>query len=218
MQYTSLIFDLDGTLLDSLYDIADAAQHILVQYNYPTYDYATYRHFIGNGLAKLIERAAPSESSSEQLGLMLEELRDYYANHWAVKTKPYEGIVETLDSLKEKGCQLFVLSNKDHAFTVDMVEHFFGTTLFTEIHGLKPEMPAKPDPQSTLSLCLRNGITPNQALFIGDLTVDLETASNAGITAVGVNWGFRPEEIQSAPFIINSPAELLQLVDEGSQG
>ena len=212
MRYTSLIFDLDGTLLDSLADIADAAQHILIQYNYPTYDYATYRHFIGNGLAKLIERAAPTDTSPEQLARMLEELRDYYATHWAVKTKPYDGIVETLASLKAKNCQLFVLSNKDHTFTVDMVEHFFGNNLFTEIHGLKADMPAKPDPASTLSLCQRNGVNPDEALFIGDLTVDLQTAANAGIAAVGVNWGFRPEEIQSAQYIIDTPAELLQLI------
>lgn len=212
MRYTSLIFDLDGTLLDSLADIADAAQHILIKYNYPTYDYETYRHFIGNGLAKLVERAAPPESSAELLATMLEELRDYYANHWAVKTKPYDGILETLASLKKKNCQLFVLSNKDHAFTVDMVEHFFGADIFTEIHGLKPGLPAKPDPASTRELCQRNGFSPNEALFIGDLSVDLQTAANANITAVGVTWGFRPEEIQSAPYVIDKPAELLQFV------
>lgn len=212
MRYTSLIFDLDGTLLDSLADIAGAAEHILLKHGHPTHDAASYRNFIGNGLAKLLERAAPPQSSQEDRHRMLGELRDYYATHWAVKTRPYEGIMETLTALKGKGSQLFVLSNKDHAFTVAMVQHFFGKDLFTEIHGLKAGIPAKPDPASTLGICQRHSLNQRQTLFVGDLTVDLQTAANASLTAVGVNWGFRPEEIQAAQYVIDTPQELLQFV------
>ena len=212
MAYKAVIFDLDGTLLDSLADIADAANHVLTLHGYPQHDYATYKQFIGNGLGKLIERAVPPNTSHETCQTMLAQLRDYYARHWAIKTVPYPGIDEALQHLKERGYPLFVLSNKDHPFTVDMVHHFFGTNLFTEIHGLKKGKPAKPDPMTTKEICLRHRLTPSNGLFVGDLTVDILTAQNASLHCVGVRWGFRPHEIEKADYLIGHPQELLALL------
>lgn len=213
MRYNALIFDLDGTLLDSLADIADAADHILGQHGYPTHNYEVYRHLVGNGLARLIQRAAPPHCPEDMVEVMLTELREYYARNWAVKTRPYAGIREALTALKDKDCKLFVLSNKDHAFTVDMVRHFFGDTLFTEVHGLKTGKPPKPDPTTTQEICRRHAIPPDETLFVGDLYVDLETADKASMKAVGVRWGFRPAEVQNADYVIDSPAELFSIVD-----
>ena len=192
-----VIFDLDGTLLNTIDDLAVSANYALRQHGYPEHELPAYRYFVGNGITKLIERALPEAERCEPTNL----------------TRPYPGIPELLSHLSAKGIQLAVASNKYHQGTVELIRHYFGTDLFKVVLGQRGHIPAKPDPAIVYEILHLTGITPADALYIGDSGVDMQTARRSGITSIGVSWGFRPRQElteNGACHIVDRPEEIIR--------
>jgi len=208
-----ILFDLDGTLLDTLADLADSTNRCLARLGLPGHPVEAYRYFVGDGLANLALRTLPAERRDPGTVEALKELfnREYH-EHWADRTRPYEGITGLLDELAARGRPMAVLSNKPHAFTVEMVRHFFGSWRFAAVFGARDSHPRKPDPAAALEISTEMSLAPAQVLYAGDTRTDMETARNAGMFAVGVLWGFRPRgelEESGAQALVSRPAELL---------
>lgn len=207
-----VIFDLDGTLLNTIDDLAVSTNYALKQHGYPVHAREEYRFFVGNGITKLIERALPEEA---RLDSVIREVRNrfvaYYQQHKTDLTRPYHGIPELLQELKSEGILLAVASNKYHEGTVELVEHYFGKDLFAVVLGQRENIPVKPDPTIVFEILRQTGIDKANTLYVGDSGVDMETAANSGIRSVGVTWGFRPrrELEESGAFrIVNEPKEV----------
>ncbi len=190
----AFLFDLDGTLLDSLEDLARVVNEALVGRGCPAHPVEAYRFFVGNGMRVLVRRAAPLEFPDSEIPALAKAVETRYAEVWHVRTRPYPGTVEVLQGLAGQGVPLGVLSNKPDAFTRRMVDHFFPGVEFFAVRGQRPEVPAKPDPTAALELAGLAGVPPERIRFVGDSRVDMETAVNAGMIPVGVVWGFRPRE------------------------
>lgn len=211
-----VIFDLDGTLVDTLADLAGAMNTVLARLGYPTHPVPDYRFKVGNGVAKLVERALPE--AARQPAVMAEALQqflDYYNRHDMEATAPYAGIPELLRQLRARGLQLAVASNKPHAAAVEIVRHYFGNGLFDCVYGQRPGAPVKPDPAIVRDILQALHRTPEETLYIGDSAVDMETARRSGLVSVGVLWGFRPEsELRAAGarHLAASPDEILSLL------
>ena len=210
----AVIFDLDGTLINSLADLADATNAALAQFGYPTHPLAAYRHFVGNGVEKLVRRALPA-GEAERLGPDLagvaEAMRTRYDNAWHVKTAPYPGVDGVLRELEQRGLRLGVLSNKPHVWTGEIVRHFFPGIPFAAVRGAMPGVPHKPDPAPALRMAEELGTPPQRTVFVGDSNVDILTGVRAGMPAVGVTWGFRDAaELREAgaSALIDRPADL----------
>jgi phosphoglycolate phosphatase len=208
-----ILFDLDGTLLDTLQDLADSTNRCLARLGLPGHPVQDYRFYVGEGLGNLARRTLPAERQDPATIQALQELfsRDY-GEHWADKTRPYEGIAGLLDELSSRGVPMAVLSNKPHAFAVDMVEHFLGSWKFAAVFGARDSHPRKPDPAAALEAGAAMGLAPSRVLYAGDSRTDMETARNAGMFAVGVLWGFRPRaelEEGGAQALVSRPEELL---------
>jgi phosphoglycolate phosphatase len=209
----AILFDLDGTLLDTLADLADSTNRCLARLGLPGHPVEAYRYFVGDGLTNLALRTLPVERRDPGTVEALKDLfnRDYH-EHWADRTRPYEGITGLLDALSALGRPMAILSNKPHAFTVEMVRHFFSAWKFAAVFGARDSHPRKPDPAAALEASAAMGLSPAQLLYAGDTGTDMETARNAGMFAVGVLWGFRPraELLDSgAQALVSRPAELL---------
>lgn len=194
------IFDLDGTLLNSLEDLCSSTNHVLSKYGYPEHPLEAYKMFVGNGIRKLAERALPEYARREDIiGPFYEELLAYYSEHKMDTTRPYDGIVESLEYLQSMGVRLGVASNKAHAAMAPLMEHYFPTIRFVAALGNKPGAAPKPDPSIVLEIIEMAGETAETTLYFGDSGVDMQTALNAGLRKVGVLWGFRSrEELVSA--------------------
>ena len=208
-----ILFDLDGTLLDTLADLADSTNRCLASLGLPEHPVEAYRYFVGDGLANLARRTLPAKRRDPATVEALQELfnRDYH-EHWADRTRPYEGVAGLLDALSARGVPMGILSNKPHAFTVDMVRHFLGAWRFAAVFGARDSHPRKPDPAAALEISAALGLDPARVLYAGDTRTDMETARNAGMFAVGVLWGFRPraELVESgAQGLASRPEELL---------
>lgn len=188
------IFDLDGTLLDTLDDLADCANSALEETGFAPHPVDAYRFFVGDGMETLMRRAAPGEAGEDALKRLAACMRDTYAMGWAVKTKPYPGIPDMLEKLAAMGLRLGVLSNKPHDFTLLTVRHFFPGIPFARVQGSPQGGKAKPDPALALAMAGELGLRPGQVLFLGDSSTDMDTAMAAGMRPVGAGWGFRPEE------------------------
>ncbi len=215
---TAVIFDLDGTLLNTLEDIADSANETIRQFGMEPHPVESYRYFVGNGLQNLIKRIMPEQSKSETLERGVETFQAVYQRRWHEKTKPYPGIMEMLDSLQRAGIKIAVLSNKPDTFTQTCVHHFFPSIRFQAVSGKKDDVPLKPDPQSTFSVLRVLAAEPAQSLFVGDSSVDIRTGIAAGMDSIGVDWGFRTEsELRKAGAerVISSPQELVHYVITG---
>lgn len=227
----ALIFDLDGTLIDSLQDIADAMNRVLTARQLPGHSYAEYKEFIGRGLKNLVERCLPADQQNEELLASCHEaLIREYSKHFVVKTDLYPGIRELLEqlSLKYAGqrqssqaareSRLFpmaILSNKTDEITQLIAQQLGLTAYFDLIMGATPRFPRKPDIQSSLYLAEQLGCTPAEVLYIGDSGVDMQTAKNAGMIALGVSWGFRSRQElldNGADYVLDTPAEILDLL------
>jgi phosphoglycolate phosphatase len=212
----AFIFDLDGTLIDSLDDLADAVNLMLGQHGYPLQPREVFPQYIGDGVHKLVERALPeSARDAETIAVCTADYQRHYEATWNVKTKPYHGILETLTALRESGMKLAVLSNKPHRFTLLCCEHFFAEGTFDMVLGQRSNVPRKPDPAGVIEIAETLGLTVTDCCYIGDSGIDMETATRAGMLAVGVRWGFRDEEellAHGAQVLVNSPEELIQLV------
>lgn len=216
MTNQAVIFDLDGTLLDTLADLADAANRVLAANGYPKHPEQDYRWFVGDGSALLITRALPPDHrDAENVRACLERLLADYNQHWDCKTAPYPGIMELLETLQARQLKLAVVTNKPHRFTGKMIAHYFPKTSFDPIFGQREGIPKKPDPTQALAAAQQMQVAPQNCLFVGDSAVDIETARRAGMQAIGASWGFRPKSElidAGADHIIDHPMDVLTLL------
>ena len=188
-----VIFDLDGTLLDTIADLAESANHALKQLGYPTRDVETIRTFVGNGVNKLLFRALPDEEKTEEnMMRMRTHFVPYYDAHNADLSAPYPGIVALLEELQAKGLRMAVASNKYQKATAKLVKHYFPMIDFVEVLGQREGINVKPDPTIVFDILQKAGVSKEETLYVGDSGVDMQTAINAGVDAIGVTWGFRP--------------------------
>ena len=214
-QYRAALFDLDGTLLDTLDDLADAANRVLAAEGMPVHEVEAYKKFVGDGLATLVERIVPADQHNEEtLGRVMDAFRRDYGAHWHEKSRPYAGVPEMLAGLQKRGLRLAVLSNKPHEFTKLCVQQMLGEFSFYPVLGQREGLPKKPDPAGALEAAALLDIPAREILYIGDTAVDMRTAAGAGMTAVGVLWGFRDEEeltASGADYLVRHPGEILAL-------
>lgn len=212
----AVIFDLDGTLLDTLDDIGDSVNQMLAEYGFDGHTPDDYRRFIGNGIGMLVTRALPIAGRSEEMiEACVRRAREIYWQNWNRKTRPYAGVTDLLDALEERSIPKAVLSNKPHDFTVRYVKAYFDRWRFEAVLGLNDRFPAKPDPTSALDLARQLDVPPGRFLFVGDSAVDMQTALAAGMHAVGAGWGFRgPRELSAngCRTLVHHPREILPLV------
>lgn len=212
MNYQLAIFDLDGTLLDTLEDLADSANYVMETFGYPKRTLAEVRSFVGNGIRKLLERSAPKDTSSEEMDRMFEAFKEYYGTHCADKTKPYDGIIELLENLKKQGVKLAVVSNKADYAVKALCEQYFGG-YFDVAVGERVGIARKPAPDTVNEVLKNLQIDNFQAVYIGDSEVDVQTARNAELDCIAVDWGFRDKEVlkdAGAEIIVSTPAGLFE--------
>ncbi len=208
--FTHVIFDLDGTLLNTIDDLADAGNHVCAAHGWPVHTVDDYKRMVGNGIPNLVSRFTPDGLGEDELAGALAEFSAWYGAHKEDKTAPYRGVPQLLDALKGAGVRLAVLSNKAHALAGPVVEHYF-PGVFEFIQGALPGAPLKPDPTLLRALMEKIGAKPDTTLFVGDSGVDVLTGKNGALTVVGVLWGFRErEELKDAgaDWIIHSPDQL----------
>ena len=217
MPARSFIFDLDGTLLDTLADIAGACNRMLAARGLPERPIPAYRQMVGNGFTRLVERALPDGMAAslpkDELTLYIEEGKRNYVEHLMDATVPYPGVAEAVERLAALGCPMAVLSNKPEPMTRALIEHFFPDR-FAVIRGGRPGVPLKPDPTAVRDVLAELGDNPAGTLYVGDSNVDMLTARNAGLPGVGVAWGFRGEaELREAGarVVVREAAELASL-------
>ena len=209
-----VMFDLDGTLCDTLRDLAEATNHALRQAGYPEHPLEKYKRMVGNGIPKLVSRFAPAGLGEEALATALAEFSAYYGQHKEDKTAPYEGVPQTVGRLKAAGVTVAVLSNKAHALAGPVVEHYY-PGVFAVIQGALPGVPAKPDPTLLHRLMEKLGAKREFTLFVGDSDVDILTGKNGGLGTCGVLWGFRSRhelEQAGAEHIVETPEQLAELI------
>ncbi|HIT31528.1 MAG TPA: threonylcarbamoyl-AMP synthase [Candidatus Enterenecus stercoripullorum] len=212
--YTHVIFDLDGTLLNTIDDLADAGNHVCEMHGWPTYTVEQYKRMVGSGIPNLVRRFVPEGTEQETLSAALKEFMDYYAIHKEDKTAPYPGIARAVEALKAAGVTVAVLSNKAHEMAAPVVEHYF-PGVFAWVQGALPGVPVKPNPTLLRRMMERLGASAQTTLFVGDSNVDILTGKNGGLTACGVLWGFRSRtELQEAgaDVMIDHPAQLVEAV------
>ena len=192
--YKTVVFDLDGTLLNTLTDLADAGNRLCRKYGWPTHERQAYRYFVGNGIPKLVERFSPENARTpEQLAATLAEFTARYDAHKEDKTAPYPGIAALLDKLRANGIRCAVFSNKADPLCGKIIAHYFGEGRFDAVRGSRPGVPTKPDPAGLYALMEQIGAERSSTLFVGDSDVDILTGHNAGLPAMGALWGFRGE-------------------------
>lgn len=210
-----VIFDLDGTLLNTIDDLADAGNWVCRNHGWPTHTVEEYKRYVGSGMARLAVRFSPEEWHTEEgVQKILDEFLPYYAAHKEDKTAPYPGVPELLEHLRAAGVSIAVLSNKAHALAVPVIEGYFPKK-FQYIQGGVEGLPLKPDPALLLKLMENMGATQENTLFVGDSDVDIRTAKHAGVTSCGVLWGFRGREElerEGADLLASSAKELETLI------
>jgi phosphoglycolate phosphatase len=215
MEFDGVIFDLDGTLVDTLEDIADAMDRVLALEGAPGHSYEEYRYLIGRGIRNLVTEALPAElRSEERVERCYERMLEDYGAHLLVKTRAYEGVPELVRALRAGGVPLAVHSNKADGPTRAIVAALFDQDDFVEVRGARPDAPLKPDPAVALELAVRFGLPPARVVYLGDSLVDMQTATAAGMIAVGAAWGFRTrEELEKngARVVLDAPLDLLAL-------
>jgi phosphoglycolate phosphatase len=217
MRISAVILDLDGTLLDTLKDIADSANRTLAEHGLPTLPLDDYRMLVGEGVVRLFERAVPeSKRSPEMLQRCGDWFRTDYSRNWDLATRPYDDVDRLLQEVANRGIKMSVLSNKPHPFTEQCVARYFGGEQFELVLGQSDEVPAKPDPTSTLRIVEHFGVPSDECLFLGDTGTDMRTAVAANVHPVGALWGFRSRDelIQNgARQLIAQPLDLIPILD-----
>jgi len=216
MTIRAVIFDLDGTLLDTIQDIADAVNKTLASLGFPEHEVKAYKYFVGDGEDKLAFRALPEGRRDQAtVSAVLAGFRKICARHWGDKTSRFPGIPELLDSVTRMGLKMAVLSNKSQPFTKDTVTAFLAAWRFEVVLGAQPSVPAKPDPAGALNIASLIGLAPTDFLYLGDSGVDMKTAVAAGMYPVGALWGYRTADellTAGAKALIEAPAGLLGLL------
>ncbi|MFZ5643731.1 MAG: HAD family hydrolase [Bacillota bacterium] len=216
MKYKAVLFDLDGTLLDTIQDIAESMNEVLGYYNFPLHHVEAYKYFVGDGVEELARRVLPEGSRDpETVSGFVSAMRREYAARWQKNTRPYVGVPELLDALAARGIKISVLSNKPDEFTKIMVAGLLSRWNFEPVLGARPSVPKKPDPAGALEIATQLSLSPGEFLYLGDTGTDMKTANAAGMYPVGVLWGFRTaEELVAcgAKILIKKPLELLELL------
>lgn len=212
-----MIFDLDGTLLNSITDLGNACNVALKQFGYPLHDEQAYKKFVGNGIYKLVERSLPKEARNQENVLKVKAIFDaYYKAHSLDETRPYPGIELLLMKLKEKGIHCGVVTNKAHEYAVELTQRFFADTIEKTL-GQREGIPTKPHPQGVLEMMTYFQVEPSECLYIGDSNVDIQTAKAAGVTSIGVLWGFREAkelENEGANYLAENVKDLEKIILE----
>lgn len=218
--FEAVIFDLDGTLLDSLADLAAAGNRMLKRRGHPAHPQAAYRQFVGEGARHLVESALPQGVSPEEVEAALADFRADYGAHAQVESSLYPGINAMLEALERLGLPKAILSNKPHEITVACVGHFLQNFEFQPLFGHRSGKARKPDPQSALEMAQILGVHPARVLYLGDTAIDMLTARAAGFYPMGVSWGFRPQELaqSGAKTIIDRPEELIAFLEDSGDG
>ena len=212
----SIIFDLDGTLLNTIADLAHSTNYALTEAGFPTHPVEAYKYFVGNGINKLFERALPEgERSQENIGRIRSAFLTYYDAHNADFTRPYPGIPELLSRLQAAGIAPAVASNKYQQATEKLIRTYFPDIRFAAVFGQREGVPTKPDPTVVRDILRITGLPTTETLYAGDSGVDMQTAANAGLVSIGVPWGFRPRtelvETGARP-LVDPPEEILRFV------
>lgn len=217
----AVLFDLDGTLANSLSDLADSTNYALSEMGFPTHEREEYKYLVGDGIPKLIERALPvGEKTEENKKKCLDIFMERYKEHYHDKTVAYDGIPDMLSKLKEGGLKIAVISNKAEEMAVKVVEKLFGG-MFDVVAGKREGFPTKPDPALTLEVIRQLGVKPQECVLVGDSGMDMAAAVNAGAAPVGVLWGFRLEDElikNGAEYTIKSPAEIPEIIRKINHG
>lgn len=211
------IFDLDGTLVDSLRDIAEALNECLGLLGLPAHPIDRYRHMVGEGIPKLCERAAGA-SHPHLVNRLIELARPRYRTRPLRHSRPYPGVVEMIERLRRVGLKLAVLSNKPHDMTVSMIQALWADGIFERVRGYLEELPRKPDPHCVLEICRELGVRTAETCLVGDTPTDIEAARRAGVIGIGITWGFRNRADLSeagATYIVDTPGELVGLLGRG---
>ena len=211
----AVIFDLDGTLVDSLQDLCDSTNFALQKFGFPTHEVQKYKYFVGDGIPKLIERVIPKESFNKEIHKkVLAAFMERYREHYLDKTAPYNGVKESLAALLAAKVKLAVVSNKADEMAPRVVNKLFSGE-FTSVTGKREDYPLKPNPALTLKVIEDLGVKPCECAFLGDSGMDMATAKNAGCVAVGVLWGFRTRDElldNGADYIINNPSKIASFI------
>lgn len=215
MKYTIAIFDLDGTILNTLEDLADSTNYALKTCGYPERTMDEVRQFVGNGIRKLMERAVPEGTPVEEIDRVHETFTAHYKVHCADKTRPYDGIMELLQNLKKDGCKLAVVSNKADYGVQELCKQYFDG-VFDFAVGEREGIRKKPAPDSVNEVLKTLGCSRDRAVYIGDSDVDVQTAANAQMDHIIVEWGFRDVQFlisQGAKVLVEKPEEILEIVE-----
>ncbi|NTW10663.1 MAG: HAD family hydrolase [Chlorobiaceae bacterium] len=214
MSFKAVIFDLDGTLLNTLQDIVHTLNTVLARRNYPVHTLDECRFLVGHGLKELVRKALPEKAATpETIDLVLADLVEVYSENWNVHSRPYPGIPTLLDRLSELGIRKAILSNKAHEFTQLCADILLGNWKFDAVLGYSSGMEAKPDPEGAFRVSGLLGVQPSSILYVGDSGIDMLTASRAGMYPLGVLWGFRPESElldHGAKSLVKHPEEILR--------
>lgn len=215
---TTVIFDLDGTLLDTIGDLAISCNHLLKKYGFPEHEVEAYKYFVGNGMAKLVHRALPESAATPDFeAVFLREFIAYYQQHQEDCTQPYDGIPEMLAALQTRELELAVASNKIDASTKALTQKYFPEISFSAVYGQRETISPKPDPTIIHDILNDLHKKPENTVMIGDSAVDMQTAKNAQLTAIGVLWGFRTEKElleNGADYIVAHPKEIPEFLEK----
>jgi phosphoglycolate phosphatase len=216
MDFKAVLFDLDGTLLDTLGDLANSMNGVLKRRGFPQHERELYKQFVGDGMEALVRRALPESHQGEQLVEACSlAMREEYSVRWRETTRPYAGIPELLDALARSRCRMAILSNKPDDFTREMVGALLASWRFDAVVGARPEVPKKPDPTMALAMARDLAIPPARIIYLGDSGTDMRTAVSAGMFPIGALWGFRGAaelEANGARVLISRPTDLLGLL------
>ena len=216
MSYNAVLFDLDGTLLDTLEDLGNSMNRVLITQGFPTHPLDAYRYFVGDGITMLVTRTLPEEQRNEAvIQRCMALFREDYGQNWKVKTRPYDGIPEMLDALEARGLKLTILSNKPHEFTKRCVAQILPSWHFDIVLGQRDAVPRKPDPAGAIEIAEVLNITPSEFLYLGDTANDMQTAVAAGMFPVGVLWGFRTRQElleNGAQVLLDRPLDILTIL------
>lgn len=216
MKYKGIIFDLDGTLLDSLSDLCDSMNSVLLQHTFPLHEVETFKKLLGNGLKNLVSLSIPEEQRTERLVARChKDMLELYGKNCTNKTVPYDGIPALLDALTERNVEMAVFSNKGEELAQHIVKSLLGDWSFNAVIGKTSDVLRKPNPQKALKIAQLFGLSSTEILFVGDSDIDIKTAHNAGMCSVAVSWGFRSRQElvdAGAKHIIDHPMELLGIL------
>lgn len=217
MAYRAAVFDLDGTLLNTLADLAASGNELLESYGMTPHPQQEYRYFVGNGSRKLMERIIPG-ASPERIDEALSRYKTIYDRRLTEKTMPYDGIMEMLSGLRDRGVRLAVCTNKHISAAEQLIRKYFPFDIFDAFDGDRFGIPRKPNPAHVRFVMEKMGVAPEETIYLGDSGVDMQTAINAGIFPIGVLWGFREKEElleNGAKVLLSHPSELFEIVDFG---